>query len=313
MAVWLARDEYNHDPRSNVISVTSLLKSTRQFVLSKRAANNGEIKVEDISGRLASRIGTSIHNSIELAWTENYTQALKDLGYPKGAINRVKINPEPSELEDGIIPLYFEKRSEKECKGWIISGQFDLIYDGQVQDVKSTSVFTYINKTNDLKYSQQGSLYRWLNPELITQDDMAIQFIFKDWSPNMAKSTPNYPPLPVLEYRVPLLSLNQTEAFVNSKLDDINRCMELPESELPFCSDEELWRRETQYKYFSKPDAKRASKNFTSLSEANAYMATKGCGEVREVKSEPLACKYCPALDRCSQGRGFINSGELKI
>jgi hypothetical protein len=313
MAVWLARDEYSHDSRSNIISVTSLLKSTRQFVLSKRAANNGEIKVEDISGRLASRIGTSIHNSIEAAWTENHVQALTDLGYPNGAIRRVRINPEPSELEEGVIPLYFEKRSEKECKGWIVSGQFDLIYDGQVQDIKSTSVFTYINKTNDLKYSQQGSLYRWLNPSLITQDDMAIQFIFKDWSPNMAMSTPNYPPLPVLEYRVPLLSLSQSDAFVNAKLTEINRCMSLPESELPLCSDEDLWRRDPQFKYYAKSDAKRSTKNFTNLAEANSFLASKGCGEVREVKSEPTACRYCPVLDRCSQGQNFINSGELKL
>lgn len=313
MAVWLARDEYSHDPRSNVISVTSLLKSTRQFVLSKRAANEGKTKVEDVSNRLASRIGTSIHNSIELAWTENHVQALTDLGYPIGAIRRVQINPEPEDLTEDTIPLYFEKRSEKQIGNWIISGQFDIIYDGQVQDVKSTSVFTYINKTNDLKYSQQGSLYRWLNPELITQDDMAIQFVFKDWNPNQARSTPNYPPLPVLEYKVPLIPVMQTESFVRNKLDEIDKCMELPESEIPLCTDEDLWRRPPAYKYYSKPDAKRASKNFDNIIEANNHLASKGVGEIREVKSQPTACKYCPALADCSQGQGFINSGELTL
>ena len=313
MAVWLSRDEYQHDDRSNVISVTSLLKSTRQIVLSSRVSNNTGQQLEDISNRLASRIGTSLHNSIELSWTENYVQALTDLGYPKRVIERVKINPEPDELDEDCIPIYFEKRSEKKVGKWIISGQFDIIFDGQVQDVKSTSVYTYINKTNDLKYSQQGSLYRWLNPDLILKDDMSVQFIFKDWNGNMARADPNYPKLPVLEYKVPLITIPQTEMFVVNKLNEVDKYMDAPESEIPYCNDEQLWRREAQFKYYSKPDAKRASKNFTNMGEAQMHLANKGVGEIREVKSEPIACKYCPAFSECSQAKAFVNNGELKI
>jgi hypothetical protein len=311
MAVWLARDEYQHDPRTNVISVTSLLKSTRQIVLGMRAVPAETQLMEDISNRLASRIGTSLHNSIELSWTENHEQALLDLGYPKRAVGRVLINPEPGDVDEDSIPLYFEKRTEKQVGNWIISGQFDLIYDHEVMDVKSTSVFTYINRTNDLKYSQQGSLYRWLNPELISKDTAAIQFIFKDWNKNMVKNDPKYPQLPVMEHRVPLMSVAQTDLFVMNKLMDIDKFMNAPEEDIPLCTDEDLWRRDTQYKYYSKPDAKRASKNFTSLADAHMHLATKGVGEVREVKSQPMACKYCPAAANCSQYRGFINSGEL--
>jgi hypothetical protein len=313
MAVWLARDEYQHDDRSNVISVTSLLKSTRQIVLSSRVQPQSANQLEDISNRLASRIGTSLHNSIELSWTENYEQALTDLGYPKRAIERVKINPEPEELDEDCIPIYFEQRSEKKVGNWIISGQFDIVFDGQVQDVKSTSVYTYINKTNDLKYSQQGSLYRWLNPSLITKDDMAIEFIFKDWNGNMAKSDPNYPKMPVLEYTVPLISIPQTEMFVVNKLNEIDKYMSADEADIPYCNDEQLWRRKPQYKYYSKPDAKRASKNFDNPAEANMHLASKGVGEIREVKSEPMACKYCNAFSICSQAKQFVNNGELKI
>jgi len=312
MSVWLARDEYQHDPRTNVISVTSLLKSTRQIVLGARTVPAESNMLEDVSNRLASRIGTSLPNSIELSWTENYTQALTDLGYPKRVIERVQINPEPGDLTEDSLPLYFEKRSEKQVGKWIISGQFDLIYGGQVQDVKSTSVFTYINPTNDLKYSQQGSLYRWLNPELITEDDMAIQFIFKDWNKNMVNNDPRYPKLPVLEHRVPLMSVEQTNIFVINKISEVDKYMGALESEIPYCTDEELWRRGTQYKYYSKPDAKRASKNFTSAAEANMHLANKGIGEFREVKSQPTACLYCAAASNCSQYKGFIQSGELK-
>jgi hypothetical protein len=268
--------------------------------------------LEDISNRLASRIGTSLHNSIELSWTENYKQALLDLGYPNGAVKRVVINPEPGELDEDSIPLYFEKRTEKRVGKWIISGQFDLIYDHQVQDIKSTSVFTYINRTNDLKYSQQGSLYRWLNPDLIKKDDMAIQFIFKDWNKNMVQNDPRYPKLPVLEHIVPLMPLVQTEIFVLDKVALIDKYMSYPEENIPYCTDEDLWRREAQYKYYSKPDAKRSSKNFTTMGDAQMHLANKGVGDIRVVKSQPTACLYCSAAPNCSQFKGFVANGELK-
>lgn len=312
MAVWLARDEYQHDSRTNVISVTSLLKSTRQIVLGTRAVPSESILLEDISNRLASRIGTSLHNSIELSWTENYKQALLDLGYPKGAVKRVLINPEPDDIDEDSIPLYFEKRTEKQVGNWIISGQFDLIYDHQVQDIKSTSVFTYINRTNDLKYSQQGSLYRWLNPDLIKKDSMAVQFIFKDWNKNMVQNDQRYPKLPVLEHTVPLMTIAQTDVFVLNKLMEIDKYLQMPESELPYCTDEDLWRRETQYKYYSKPDAKRASKNFDNAGDANMHLAAKGVGEIREIKPKPTACLYCPAAANCSQYKEFVLNGEFK-
>lgn len=311
MAVWLGRDEYNHDDRSNVISVTSLLKSTRQIVLSSRLPSNSSL--EDVSNRLASRIGTSLHNSIELAWTENHEQALLDLGYPKRVVERVKINPEPNEVDEDTIPIYFEKRTEKQVGKWIISGQFDIIFDGQVQDVKSTSVYTYINKTNDEKYSLQGSLYKWLNPDLITDDRMSIQFIFKDFNANMSKSNPKYPKLPVLEYPVDLMSTMQAEMYVQNKLGEIERYWDTPEPELPACTDEEVWRRNPSYKYYSKPDAVKASKVFDNPTEAQQHLSTKGKGEIREVKSEPIGCKYCPASAICSQFKQYVQNGELKI
>lgn len=311
MAVWLARDEYQHDDRTNVISVTSLLKSIRQIVLNTRVPKGDSVLMEDISNRLASRIGTSLHNSIELSWTENYKQALLDLGYPKRAVERVVINPEPEEVGEDSIPLYFEKRTEKQVGNWIISGQFDLIYDHQVQDIKSTSVFTYINRTNDLKYSQQGSLYRWLNPDLIKKGDMAIQFIFKDWNKNMVNNDPRYPKLPVLEHTVPLMSVAQTDTFVLGKIMEIDKYLQVREEDIPLCTDEDLWRRDTQYKYYSKPDAKRASKNFDNMADAQLHLANKGVGEVREVKSQPTACLYCPCASICSQYKNFVNNGEL--
>lgn len=312
LAVWLARDEYDHDDRPNVISATSLLKSVRQIVLSTRVVPTAG-NLEDISNRLASRIGTALHNSVEHAWTENYGRALSDLGYPQHAIDRVVINPTSVQKND--IPVYFEQRSEKKIGKWIVSGQFDLVFDGAVNDVKSTSVYTWINKTNDEKYKKQLSIYRWLNPEIITKPHGAIQFIFKDWNKNMAMGKDKrYPKLPVMEYKLELDLPSTTEMWVTQKLNQIDEYLQVPEPELPLCTPEDLWQSEPQFKYYSSPSAKRATKVFDNMAEARRYLMVqkKGIGLVKEVYGEPTACKFCPCAGICSQYKGFVQQGLIK-
>lgn len=107
---------------------------------------------------------------------------MRDLGYPESVIERVIINPEPEELQSNSIPVYLEQRVEKKLGPFTISGQFDLVLDGELNDYKSTGVYGFMNGSNDEKYRIQGSIYRWLNPQIITSDCMCIQYIFTDWS-----------------------------------------------------------------------------------------------------------------------------------
>lgn len=318
MAVWLARDEYEHDDRTNVISVTSLLKSVRQIILGQRvAAMDASASSVDVSTRLASRIGTSIHNSVEAAWVDNHRQGLLDLGYPERAVDNVLVNPEPEEITEDSICVYLEKRSEKQVGDYIISGQFDIVFDGQVQDIKSTGTFAFTTGSNDEKYIKQGSLYRWLNPELITKDTLAINFIFKDWNKNLARNDPSYPKLPVVQQTFPLISLAQAQIFVEDKIAEIDRYKDSPEEELPFCTNEETWRRDPVYKYYAKPDAKRSSKNFATSAEAHTHkgnlIVKNPQGRVEEVLSAPTGCLYCAGFNLCSQAKAYVASGELII
>lgn len=308
MAVWLARDEYNHDPRTNVISVTSLLKSTRSQILASRL-EPGE-GIPDVSMLLAARLGTSLHNAIESAWVDNYEQGLAALGYPKKIIAKVKINPET--VEKGDIPIYLEKRSERQVGKWIVSGQFDLVCDGFIMDVKSTGVATYLATYKDEDYIKQCSIYRWLNPEIVTKEHLKIQFIFKDWSLIASYSNPKYPPLPVHEYTLPLMSIADTEMFIRNKLRDIEKYWDAPEAMIPECTDRELWVRSSVWKYYGKLDAKRATKTFDNPGDANLFMATKGKGYVKEVKGTPTACTYCSAASKCGQFARYVKEGIIK-
>lgn len=60
LAVWLGDDNYAYDSRPNVISVTTLLKSTRQIILSRRLPAD-TANTQDVSERIASALGQALH------------------------------------------------------------------------------------------------------------------------------------------------------------------------------------------------------------------------------------------------------------
>lgn len=309
MAVFLATDKYDHD--TETISATALLKPLRQIVLSARVpAADAAV---DLLNLVASRMGTAIHDGIESAWKDNYKVAMAALGYPQKVIDQVRVNPTPAEVEAGCIPIYIEQRAKKQVGKYLVSGKFDFIGDGRLEDFKSTSVYTAIHNTSDDKYSWQGSLYRWLNPTLITKDHMAIQFIFTDWMKAKALGDPKYPQQRIQQRIILLKSIKETEAFVVRKLGLIDQYMDAPEAEIPLCTDDDLWRSEPVFKYYKNPNkTTRSTKNFDTKQEAYLRLAEDGnVGVVLEQPGQVTACKYCSAFSVCSQKDALIASGDL--
>lgn len=300
LAVWLATDGYDFAAHGKAISATALLKPVRQILLKERLSP-GTREKPDLADLVASRLGHTIHDGIERAWTGDYRLALTKLGYPEKTIQRVRVNPEV--VEPNSIPVWIEQRNSREIMGYTISGKFDMVLEGILQDFKSTSVYSWMLGSKDEDYSLQGSIYRWLNPEKIHGDHMNIQFIFTDWSRAQARQNPKYPQQRVLEHRVDLLSEAETHAWITNKLTQLEDAANLPEAELPFCSDKELWRSDPVWKYYSNPakTSGRATKNFTTAVEAHAFAAEKGKGIVIEVPGQVKACGYCPAFPICTQ------------
>lgn len=316
LAVFLASDYYDYNSDPYTISTTTLLKPLRQIILPTRMDDlDQSINLADM---MNSRMGTAIHDGIERAWLDNRDVALKALGYPQQVIDRIRLNPEPHELSEDCIPIYVEQRLEKDVGKWKVTGKFDFVGEGKVQDFKSTSVFTYKNQTNAAKYVLQGSIYRWLNPELITQDEMEIHYIFTDWKPSMVRTDPNYPPRRFMTQRFNLQSIAETEAFVRRKLQLIEQYMNASEEQIPNCTDEDLWRSEPVYKYYKNPanavPGKRSTKNFDTKQGAYIRLAEDGnVGIVKEVPGQVTACKYCPAFAICSQKDVLIANGDLLL
>lgn len=303
LAVWLVSDGYDFSPGTQkAISVTSLIKPVRQILLRERLTEEVQ-DTPDVSDYIASRLGHSIHDSIEQCWKDDKTRtrALRLLGYPDEVIDKMVINPkDPSEVE---YPIYLEQRMYRNFRGYTITGKFDMIINGHLHDHKSTSAWSYILGSKDSDYAMQGSLYRWLSDGKVTDDAMDIEFVFTDWQRAMAKQNPNYPQSRVISHHIELKTLEETERYLNDKIDELEAYADKPEPELPFCSDLDLWRSEPVWKYYSNPAKTdgRATKNFDNPNDAAAFRASKGRGVVIEVPGKVKACSYCPCFNICSQ------------
>lgn len=315
LAVYLATDHYDHAAVGEGLSATTLLKPIKQVILSKRVA--GVEGIPDVAGMISSRVGTSIHTGIKDAWLNNHVQALTDLGYPPAIIKKVVVNPEPGTDLTGKIPVYLEVRTSKEVCGIKVSGEFDFVAEGNLEDHKSTGVFTYMKQTKDEDYILQGSIYRWLNPDLITGPHIGINYIFMDWSSAQAKQQPDkYPQHRLMQKKYALMSIADTEAYVVNRVQTLLRLWNAPEDLLPPCTDKDLWRSDPQYKYYKKPEnatnGSRSTKNFETLLEANQHKAKDGdVGIVKIVPGEVKACNYCAGAPACKQRKALIASGDL--
>nr|MDA3807350.1 hypothetical protein [Thiomicrorhabdus sp.] len=296
----------------NHVSATKLLNSPRQIILSSRS--DSTTTEMDISDLVPSGLGNAVHNAIEAAWKTGYEKSLKRLGYSDSMITRVKINPLPEELEPNTIPIYVEQRTEKEINGFIISGKYDFVGDGELVDHKTTGVYGFMKGSNDEKYALQGSIYRWLNQDIITQDHMIINFFFTDWNKLQAEiqAKKGYPAFRSLPHKVQLLSLSDTEAYIRNKLDTITKYINADEDKLPLCSQEELWQSDAVYAYYKNPNGKRATKNYDNYAEAQTHCIKDGSvGLVKTRKGMVKRCLYCNGINICSQRKALEEQGLL--
>lgn len=307
LAVWLVEDNYDYIQDPNYYSVTELMRPLKQILLGRR---NQEERVTDLVDRIPSALGNALHTAIEQAWLKNAASSLKLLGYPEDIIARVLINPTDEQLKSvkDPIPVYLEQRAFKQVGRFRVGGKYDMVAEGIVQDNKSTSAYTWVYGGREDDYALQGSIYRWLNPDKITEDFIRINFIFTDWQKAQVAQNPLYPDSRCKHKDIPLLDITDTDRWVKDKLKLIEKYENASESEIPECSEEELWMTEPVHKYYADPNktSGRSTKNFTDYAEALAFHQSKGRGVVITVQGEPKRCGYCPAFEICEQRKQYF-------
>ena len=313
-AVWLAADEYDFNPTFERFSATQLLKSTKSIILSTRFGMQAGENQTDITDMVPSRMGTALHWSIEQTWTQDdlRNSSMRALGVPEHIIDGIRINPEEPEL--GTYPVYVEIRGYKEIEGVTISGSPDIIINGQVQDFKSTKTYNWIHGGNDDKYCWQGSIYRWIFPDKITQPTMQVNFIFTDWNPNKyVADKANYPPYRVGERELKLKPIDTVEDFLRNKVREIKQYQDADEADMPPCTPEDVWQKPTVYAYYKNPTSTgRSTANFSS--HADAIARKKKDGDVGRIDIRPGKvgfCVYCPGRAICKQAETYEMQGLL--
>ena len=111
LAVWLASSDYDLEEQTEkTISATTLLKSTRQIILSSRASKEA-LLLGDISSLVQTSIGSAIHSAIE--------KALKE---PEKACEALGIKVPK-------VSIHQEQRVNRELLGWTVTGKYDLESD----------------------------------------------------------------------------------------------------------------------------------------------------------------------------------------
>ena len=307
MAIWLAHDEYMYAKTSNELSTTTLLKSPRHIIATRRAMYPeqfpsyliGEtVPVDiDVIDMAAARFGTAVHSAVENAITNGSKQALAALGTPLSQAARLVVNPKSNRLPDGSIPIYLEQRAWKEVGDFVISGQFDIVYNGQVQDIKTTGTYSWTSGINDDKYIKQLSIYRWLNPDIITKDTCRINFVFTNWNQHLAFNSDDYPQHRIMSKELPLMSIDETDLYIRHKLDILKQYWLSPLDEIPCCTEEELMHGvKITYKYYKTGyvEGKRSTKNFDCITEAEKYkMQHGGLGDIVHQLGKLNYCPYC--------------------
>lgn len=321
LAVWLAKNDYYIGDQENLISATTLLKPVRQVVLARQ--NKDLNKLADVADLVNSRMGTAIHDSVEKAWTTD-EPALKDIltqfGLDEDTLTRIKINPEPSTVTDEDIPVYIEQRYTKDVtldngEVWTVSGAFDAVIHGVVEDIKTTSVWTHIYGSNDKKYADQMSTYKWIKPEIITEDYGRIQHLFTDWSSQKARTDKQYPQSRILTKELTLDSIVDTAKIIKNKLEIISKFEKLDPAKLPLCTDEELWREKDVFKYYKDKNKTtgRSTANFDTMEAAQArLMKDSNSGTIIKYPGGVKACKYCAVQNVCSQYKDLKLTGQIK-
>jgi hypothetical protein len=201
-------DAYDGPKGEKILSVTQLIGPPQKLRLEREHAEELEIDVLDTVPAL---LGQALHHILERAGSS------------------------------GATPTHIpERRLSTVYDGWIISGKTDLYEtkEQEIIDYKNSSVWTYVFGKEE--WTQQLNVYRWISERNGHQvRKLSIGLFCGDWRRSEARRSPDYPAR-VVSIPVPLWTMEQTEAFVDTRL-------KRHQDARAECTAEEKWAKPTSY------------------------------------------------------------------
>lgn len=270
--------DYSYTPKR--YSVTSILKGTRESILQRR--HDSEIET-DVADMVWAIFGTAVHSILE--GSQETDSQLKE--------NKLAVD-----VQDG----------------YQLSGIFDLYDDatGTVTDYKTASVWKvkfgcwddWTPKPGEFDdWRKQTLCYCWMLRQIgFDAHRGEIVALLKDHSKTKAK-TGEHPALPVwrIGWDFTDEDFAEAEKAIKAKFSEIERCEQLPDDELPVCTEEERWARPGKYAVM-KPGRKSAIRLFDNEAdaEARAEKEGKGCYVQHRPGIDAKCADYCSACEFCS-------------
>ena len=257
----------SYDAGNSDISCTRLIAPARQVALQRK---HSEEIVEDVSDRVWSLLGQSVHHILERAATD----------------------------DDTVEERYYDT-----IDGWKVSGQVDLISKGTLYDFKVTSVWSVLDGAKTDWVNQLNVLHYLADDPSIER--LAIIAILRDWSKLRALKC-HYPKAQVVEIEIPLWTRQEQEAYILERVRKHKNAQTnlTLNTEMAWCTDEELWKRSDVFAVM-KEGRKSAVKLCDTEADAESRVENLGGKHYVEYrKGEAVRCGYCSVRDFCSQYKG---------
>ena len=263
-AIKQTRDDYDNE--GSFLSASSALKPVRIFWLERRHSHEVNIDVVDL---IWSFLGSATHSIAESAGRKN----------------------------DKTIA---EERFFTEILGEKISGQIDN-YDTETKtlsDFKITSVWSVIGEIKE-EWIWQLNIQKYLM-QLVGYEVNKLQIIavLRDWQKGKTFDK-SYPKHQVKLIKIPILHNEEVEQFLTDRVSLLKSYQNVPDDQLPICTEKERWRKDTVYAVIKK-GGKRAIKLFDNEIDASIY-ANKNSAEVEVRCGEDTRCLgYCSVNQFCN-------------
>ena len=211
-----------------------------------------------------------------------------------------------------------EERLFSTFEGVVVSGAIDVQQEEDdgvtIMDYKFTSAWAVMNEKPD--WEQQQNVYGWLVRREKKKNVKGVKIIalIRDWNRREAERREDYPKAPIQVIDLRLWSHEEAEEFVRSRITAHNtgKVAIAFDEELPLCSDEDRWVRETKYAVM-KQGRKRAVKLFDNEIDAKQF-AEQEKGYVETRNGEAIRCTgdYCGVSQWCSQYRNENAGGDAE-
>ena len=261
------------------ISATELLNSPRIVQLKRKY---WEFIETDASEMVWALFGSAVHNILEHGKGENH-----------------------------IV----EQRLGTDIDGWRLSGAIDLQEEDEdgiaIKDYKVTGAWSVMNEKQD--WHNQLNVYAYLVEKEAKKKVKSLQIvaIVRDWT---ARDTvkEGYPQSPIATIDIPLWPMDEREQYIKERVHLHSAAYFEMEtnSELPQCSEDDMWEKPTSYSVI-KVGGVRAKSVHKTLEEAqHALNQVKGYNlEVRQGERTRCA-KYCQVSEFCTQYKEYLLTKE---